>query len=543
MFCDTAQVNQLTALLRAHAIRHVVVCPGSRNATIVHNLHCLPENFTLHAVTDERCAAFVALGLTLALQEAVAVCVTSGSALLNCLPAVAEAAFRHLPLLVVSADRPREWIGQLDGQTLEQVGALRPYCTTAGLVIPHTAADHHLNNLRINEALLSLKRKGGQPAHINVPIAEPMFSFTTPALPEERVIREYEPEHSAPLPEEVVRQIAEARWPALLIGQYERGDLRSEVQQLHDNGQLLVLSEILSDVRGYGYLDVLDDFAHTEGDKVPVPDLVIQIGGNFVHKRFKEVLRQASCSVIRIAPDDDLPDTFGHLTAKIRSSECRALGQLASALPYPHTGVTEAQRVYDKRLEAYTALHKEQDDSPYVYVLRRLRSALGHHVGESYSLHLANSTAVRAASLVFDAGEYPIHCNRGVNGIEGSVSTAVGYALGMWGLTILVIGDLSFFYDSNGLWNVALPPGLRILLLNDGHGGIFDRLPGLSHSAAQRFYVAAGGKYYSAEGIARSFETDYLSTGVTNGIDAALSRWLAPGKRARLLEVRLNDRL
>ena len=91
MYCDTPQVNQLTALLEAHHIRHIVVCPGSRNATIAHNLNEKGENcFTLHPITDERSAAFVAIGLILATQECTAVCVTSGSALINCIPAVAD---------------------------------------------------------------------------------------------------------------------------------------------------------------------------------------------------------------------------------------------------------------------------------------------------------------------------------------------------------------------------------------------------------------------------------------------------------------------
>ena len=158
MYCNTHQVNQLTSLLKAHHIEHVVVCPGSRNATIVHNLHTAgSECFKLHPVTDERSAAFVALGMTLATQQAVAVCVTSGSALLGCIPAVAEAYYRHLPLLVISADRPQYIIGQLDGQTLPQNGALAPYCTTFNITEPHNDNEVWCNNRKINEALLALQ--------------------------------------------------------------------------------------------------------------------------------------------------------------------------------------------------------------------------------------------------------------------------------------------------------------------------------------------------------------------------------------------------
>lgn len=142
MYCNTHQVNQLTSLLKAHHIEHVVVCPGSRNATIVHNLHTAgSECFKLHPVTDERSAAFVALGMTLATQQAVAVCVTSGSALLGCIPAVAEAYYRHLPLLVISADRPQYIIGQLDGQTLPQ---MVPWFPTA----PHSTLQSRITTTR-----------------------------------------------------------------------------------------------------------------------------------------------------------------------------------------------------------------------------------------------------------------------------------------------------------------------------------------------------------------------------------------------------------
>ena len=158
MYCDTKQVNQLTALLVAYNIRNAVVCPGSRNATIVHNLYEIHRQgkVSIHPVTDERSAAFVALGMSLATQEPTLVCVTSGSALLNCVPAVAEAYYRHLPLLVISADRPLQWIGQYDGQTLQQTGALEPYCRTAQINPPRSEGDCWVNNLHINEALNSL---------------------------------------------------------------------------------------------------------------------------------------------------------------------------------------------------------------------------------------------------------------------------------------------------------------------------------------------------------------------------------------------------
>ena len=179
MFCDKDNVNILTALLAAHGIRHAVVCPGSRNAPIVHNLkEC--EQIECHPVTDERSAGFYALGLALATASPVAVCVTSGSALLNVAPAAAEAFYRHVPIIIISADRPAQWIGQLDGQTMPQTGALGCFVKKAVcLPEPNNDEQRWMCNRLVNEAITTATIHGWGPVHINVPITEPLFSFTT----------------------------------------------------------------------------------------------------------------------------------------------------------------------------------------------------------------------------------------------------------------------------------------------------------------------------------------------------------------------------
>lgn len=540
LYCDTPQVNQLTALLIAHGIHHVVVCPGSRNATIVHNLHAAGNQFALHPVTDERSAAFVALGLTLATQQTVAVCVTSGSALLGCIPAVAEAYYRHLPLLVISADRPAPWIGQLDGQTLPQTGALQPYCPTHTLLIPHTDEDLWYNNREVNAALLSTADNGGQPAHLNVPIAEPMFSFTTPELPSERIITKIRPATARPLPGELVETIARAKLPALIMGQYEGGDVRAEVDALSRRNQLLVLPELLSDVAGSGRMNVID----ANCSPAFAPDLILHAGGNFVHKRFKQWLRKTDCRVIRIG-HDTLPDTFCHLNCQVEAPLQAVLAQLADELPQQHEAVCRVSQQLDREA---ARLRKQSLTQCLAAPRLTLQGAVAHLADalsnrpHDYSLHVGNSSAVRAVQQVMESGEVPVFCNRGVNGIEGSLSAAVGYALGMWGLHIVVIGDLSFFYDANALWNTELPSGLRILLLNNGHGAIFDHLPGLSASPARDNYIAAGGKVYSAEGVAQTFGIAYQAARTPQDLRSALQDWWDETKdSARLIEVFLDD--
>ena len=162
MYCNKANANQLTALLIAHGIKDIVVCPGSRNGVLAHNFHAAPL-LNAHPVTDERSAGFVALGLALATGKPAAVCVTSGSALLATLPAVSEAFYRKIPLIVISADRPPQWIGQMDGQTLPQQHALQPYADTYNIIEPQNETERWGNNRLINEALCRCREPEGRP--------------------------------------------------------------------------------------------------------------------------------------------------------------------------------------------------------------------------------------------------------------------------------------------------------------------------------------------------------------------------------------------
>ena len=542
-YSNTPQVNQLTSLLLTRGSCDVVVCPGSRNGIIVHNLHLLAENHPqrvrLHPVTDERSAGFVALGLALANGNAAltAVCVTSGSAVLACLPAVAEAYFRHIPLLVISADRPVWQIGQTDGQTLVQNGAFHPYCPTQQLLClpagtPYDEKTRLQNNRAINEAFCQLSQHGGGPAHLNVPIDEPLFQFTVDELPRERTFRRLRTYSSIPLPHELLDAIRQARLPALCMGQYEQGDLTAEVDTLEREHRLLVLPEILSGARPSFRMNVFDGLGTDE--KELIPDLVIQVGGNFVHKRFKRLLRETDCRVIRIGLEPENTDTFCHLDTFIESPALPVLSQLNRLLPAQNPKVLSASRELDKRQSALAQSDAER--TPLERVLLSLRDALSSRT--DFTLHLANSSAVRAASRVFEAGSFPIFCNRGVNGIEGSLSTAVGCAMKGGGLHVVVIGDLSFFYDANALWNTHLPSNLRILLFNDAGGSIFNGLPGLADSPARDAFVAARSKGFSARGIAQSFGVSHQELLPADCKKAVFKQWLAESPVARLMEVK-----
>lgn len=526
LYCDKPTVNRLTSLLCQAGLHDVVVCPGSRNGVLAHNFHVCPA-LHCHPVTDERSAAFFALGLSLATHRPAAICVTSGSALLNTLPAVAEAAFRHVPLLIISADRPADRIGQLDGQTLPQPGALLPYAPCFNLPEDGTPDAATWCNRLVNEALLALRRDGGTPVHVNVPLREPLFSFGVPQLPDERLIHEVRPIARAPLPDGLVSKIKSARLPVLLLGERDDGPSPAAIQLDHGN-RLLVLPELVANQPGSFRTAILEALPEAGGLR---PDLVIHAGGTLVNKRLKQLLPTLpDCSVVRIEESNGLPDTFGRLTTVVRSPLEPVLRQLAETLP-PNDCVIREK----KRLAAAAAPLSAYRPAAFadIGIMQRLASQLPPR---GYSLHLGNSSVVRNACWFFDGGDVPIHCNRGLNGIEGSLSTAVGYASADSRPALVLIGDLSFFYDQNALWNGALPPNLRIVLFNNGGGQIFYRLPGLPASPALTPLVAAA-HHTSAEGLARSYGLSYHAVRDYDSLERAIGSLLAPaGSRPVLVE-------
>ena len=501
MYCNKENVNILTSLLVAHGVRRAVVCPGSRNAPIVHNLNECPD-VVCYPVTDERSAGFYALGMMQALNEPVVVCVTSGTALLNLLPAVAEAWYQHQPLIVVSADRPEQWIDQLDGQTLPQPGALGRFVRRA-VALPET--NKWYCSRLVNEALLDATTDDARPVHINVPISEPLFTFDEPQLPLVRpVIRTSPTQDYGCLHTELTDGLAEAKRPMIVFGQTNPHDFEGNgVTFLFSH--IIVLHESLSNFPSISHFDEV-----LCAGGVEPPDFILYVGDTIVSKRLRRFLRCAEDAVTwRISRSGAVEDTFQNLRGIVVGDPEFVLQSLDRKLSYRRlqgrdyrrqwlAALQRASRLADSYQPAYSQMAAVKCFEQQLATANCQPSAV--------SVHYANSTAVRLANIY--ACHY-VWCNRGVNGIEGSLSTAAGFSCVVGGSVFCVIGDLSFFYDQNALWNQNLRGNFRILLLNNGGGGIFNLLPGLEQSPARGRLVAAG-HHTTAEGICRQNGVAYL---------------------------------
>lgn len=453
LLSDKQVVRQLAALMQSHGVTRCVLCPGSRNAPLTATFSAL---FECRSVTDERSAGFTALGWAAQAQAPVAVCVTSGSALLNLHPSVAEAYYRNVPLLVISADRPAAWIGQQDGQTLPQQQAFGSLVRFAAQV-PEVDA-WHANRL-INEALLTLHRGG--PVHLNLPISEPFFAMSEGEIPRERVIQ-CGMADAAAFPRRLV-----------LLGQREGAPLPADIPFLQETP---VTGGHLSDAASYNAGMVPPDAAlcrMSEEEKAAlVPDLLITCGGTVVSKVLKQLFRaHPPKEHWHISPRGEVIDTFCCLTRVIQGEP---------AAVFTRWNAAPADAAFAAR---WRALHRPLPAAAPAYNAAELAGDVLRALPAGSVLHLANSSAVRYADLYPLPPHTQVECNRGVNGIEGSLSAAVGFAAGDARLNLLIIGDLSFFYDMNALWQ-SLPANLRILLFNNGGGSIFRSLPGIPQASA-----------------------------------------------------------
>ncbi|WP_029902899.1 2-succinyl-5-enolpyruvyl-6-hydroxy-3-cyclohexene-1-carboxylic-acid synthase [Prevotella sp. 10(H)] len=537
MFSIKKNVLQTIAMLKAYGVHHIVLSPGSRNAPLMQTFS-QDSFFECHVIVDERSAAFYALGIIQCTRKPVVICCTSGTALLNYAPAVAEAYYQQLPLIVVSADRSPEWIGQMDGQTLQQPNVFGTMVKKS-VNIPeiNTEQDAWFCNRLINEALIACTADAPGPVHINVPISEPLFDYSVESLPEVRKI------DFAPLQKSVdITPFAE-KWNKLpkrmiIVGQLTKLPEMVEVlERLVKQNDCIVLVEHLANCVSPLFISSFDAllYALPEDQKKDfAPDLVITLGGHIVSKRLKQFLRiNKPTAHWHINQSGEVVDLFQSLTNLIETDNEKFLGDL-----YNSVSAHEEKPYYKLWKEDANKIVEPLSDIPFSDIL-----ATGNFMKmlpENSKLHLANSSAVRNTQLYALDKSVEVFCNRGTNGIESSLPSTVGFASVYEGITYLIIGDLSFFYGLNSLWNISHIKNLRILLINNGGGGIFHLLPGLGKAPSLKQYVAATHNT-DAEKWAQAAGLKYLSATNTEELNANLPSFVDEAEsRSMLFEVKTD---
>ena len=545
-------ISELVALLQAHDVRDVVLCPGSRNAPLVHALSHQLAGATCHSIIDERSAGFYALGLALATHRAVVVCCTSGTAVANLHPAVAEAYYQGVPLIVLSADRPERWIGQWAGQTLPQPELFGSLVRKAvHLPEPHTEEERWYCNRLINEALLAALAPLPGPVQINVPISDPGVSLLPPTPPNPA---KHDPETSDRRPigmqpgrciqqlypyridaqavESLLQRLVTFERKMILVGQESWSAAMSMGESFPQSlrEQFLCIGESLSNSPvSICSLDALLA-SLSEGDRQALqPDLLITLGGHIVSNKMKQYLRSyPPRETWHLSPDPTVVDLFCSLTEQIIAPVGPFLETMAQGLE----GLASSPyaRHWRKRIDQLPS------PTPRYSSLAVVGSLLSHLPEEPCVLHLANSSSVRYAELFRKSRRLLTLCNRGTSGIEGSLSTALGFARQRAEERhFIVIGDLSFFYDLNALGLPEVGSNVRVLLLNNQRGSIFQSLPTLEMDRLSQRYITAEHQL-RAQGWAESCGWEYLSVHEASKLEETMAYFVGPADRPRLLE-------
>ncbi|MDP4276301.1 MAG: 2-succinyl-5-enolpyruvyl-6-hydroxy-3-cyclohexene-1-carboxylic-acid synthase [Bacteroidota bacterium] len=533
MYSSHKNVLQTVALLKAYGIAHIVISPGSRNIPLIQSFTCDPF-FNCWSIVDERSASYFAIGLIYRVKKPVALCCTSGSALLNYAPAVAEAFYHRLPLVVISADRSQAWIGQMDGQTINQSGAFGKLANySVQLPEIHTDDECWYCNRLINEALICCSTPVPGPIHINIPISEPLFAFTEERLPDVRCIKAEIPDKSVNM-RSFCDEWNDAHKRMILVGQqFSDPYLTTLLEKLTEKTDSIVLREHLANLpssRFIGNFDALIGRFTTNEIREFAPDLLITLGGHLVSKKIKTFLREYKPKRHwHLSAETDVPDTYQSLTQLINVHPVAFLEKL--------TGLVKAdkERPFAVKWNEFSHLIPPPTQLQFsdISVTGRVLNSL-----PSFStLIVANSSPVRNIQLFSLKEQIDVLCNRGTNGIEGSISTAAGYTATGDGLTFLLLGDLSFFHDLSALNNSYLSGNLRIILINNGGGGIFQLLSGLKRSETLESYVTAQ-HTHSAEAWIKAAGLTYIQANDEQSLEAGLSELVKPNAgKCILLEV------
>lgn len=489
----------------------VVCSPGSRNSSLVIAFDEHP-GFTCYVIHDERSAAFIGMGMAQETGKPVGIICTSGSAMLNYYPAVAEAYYQRIPLVVISADRPEKWINQGDGQTIVQRGVYANHIE-AETQLNEEMGELHVRNevIRAFEAI-SCYSKG--PIHFNVALEEPLYN--TVEIPEHLPQKiEWQPERHQLNEHEtgILKEGLKLNKKMILIGQMPKNPYFQELlKNLADDTSIAILVENTSNLVSMKWIHCIDRTLQgmtPDQEAEFAPDLLITFGGAIVSKRIKAYLRKYTPQMHwKVGYDFPEMNTYEALTHSFQVTETTFLKQLldvkSDRIPSNFGGKWK-QRDFIAQSKATAFL----EHTPYSDL--KVMELMLDCIPEQAHIHMGNSSIVRYCQLFDPIASMTYFSNRGTSGIDGSTSTAVGAALAKQDvLHVLLTGDVSFFYDSNALWNNYAIPNLRIILINNGGGGIFNIIKGPRGSRQNARYFEAQHSF-NAEHLAKAFHVEYFS--------------------------------
>lgn len=525
--------QSIIEICNAKGVHDIIISPGSRNAPLTIGFSNHPD-FNCYSIADERCAGFFALGIAQQKQKPVAVVCTSGSALLNYYPALAEAFYSQIPFIVISADRPHDKIDIGDGQTIRQENVFLNHSLYNANLLEEASEE---NDVFINEAInVAIVHKG--PVHINVPFEEPLYQTTNKLSVDVNVTGLFKSE-SAVRVEDIIAFSTLWNYSQkilVLVGECKPNAIDQQwIDELASHPSVLVLTETTSNLHHHSFINNIDtlitpftdkDFAELQ------PRILITFGGMIVSKRIKAFLRKYKPRHHWHIDELRAYDTFGILTKHFMVSPNQFFKQF---LPHVKQVDSQYKTVFLQIREQRKMKHDEYLSKVPFSDLKAFESILST-LPRNTQLQISNSSAIRYAQLFDIDDSIQVFCNRGTSGIDGSTSTAIGAAVASKLQTTLITGDIGFLYDSNALWNNYIPKHFKIILINNGGGGIFRILPG--HQENETFHTYFETSHcLTAEHLAKMYQLDYITAADGETLKKGLKQLFDHNDQPVILEV------
>jgi len=529
-----------------HGITHAVICPGSRSAPLVFAF-TQNKNIKCYSIVDERSAAYMALGMAQQLQQPVVLICTSGTAALNFYPAIAEAFYQKIPLIILTADRPTDLLNQQDGQMINQNNVYGNHVRASFELKNYLEGKENFKETAniISQAIQLSDGDVKGPVHINVPLSEPLYpanfesakvqSYKIVKLPNPRIIKSSN------------HQIEHA-WNAgkkkmILIGQYPvDNELFTPLFELSKQNDVVILCDVLSNKQSVCtsphfdfILSHLDEKKLTELE----PDMLISFGGSALSKILKLWLKKQNPKHhFRIQKNKEKIDTYKNVTEFVEGNPTEILKNLIEKKPEEE--ISDYKNLWKKvdelSLLKIKSFLKKVDNSSELHAMEMVLNNLP----DAINLHISNSSSIRYLSWLGNLNpSWTVSGNRGTSGIDGCISTVVGAAIINNKPTILITGELGFLYDRNALWNHHVPDNLRIIVFNNFGGGIFQLIDGPSSHLEQLNYFTTPHKQ-SVKNTALDNGLNYYFCSAQKDLVKTLKQFLDPMKKAAVLEINFD---
>ncbi len=537
-------IVDLVALCVQKGIKNVILSPGSRCAPLT---LAFARHSDIHSriIPDERAAAFIALGMAQQLEKPVALVCTSGSAALNYAPAIAEAFFQQIPLLILTADRPPEWIDQWDGQTIRQheiygkhVKGFYQFPDEFG----HEDKVWHANRIG-NEAINLAMQLPYGPVHVNIPLREPFYPEKDEYIHFDKV-RGFEiltapSQFSEEFKKRILAELDTYNKIIIVPGQQVPDvAIRDLLERLSENRKAVVVTDCISNQQNPTSINFHDHFiGNLDLSNDLQPDLIISFGKSIISKGLKLFLRRSTAAHWHVQEVGDTPDTYQNLQKVISCQAASFLGILMDRRDIDAAYLFKWNKLNQRISEnLYTILDKAEFGE-----YKALSTCL-EIIPEGSKIHVANSMAVRYLNFLGNAKNHEIYCNRGTSGIDGSNSTAVGCTFTTKDFVTLITGDMAFFYDRNAFWHNYPMPNLRIILLNNHAGGIFRLIDGPANQPElEEFFETK--QVLTAKNLAEEFNFLYHSASDESSLEAGLQTFYKQAIHPKILEIRSDSKV